>query len=102
MRINDCNTCYGFTADRALEASLPTLVAEMRQHGVAEAWTYSLRSLHLADEGNTETLNVTGQHRFLTAVAAIDPHQPTVLEEIARCLRAGIRLYRFFPAEHRW
>lgn len=103
MRIVDCNTCFGATAGHASEASLATLLAELEEHRVAGAWTYSLRGLHLADEGNTETLGVAARHPSLTPVATIDPHQPHgVQAEIARCLRAGIRLFRLFPTAHHW
>lgn len=103
MRVIDCNTCFGVSAGRAIDTSPATLLAAMEQHHVAEAWTYSLRGLHLADEGNTETLDMAAQHPSLTPVATVDPHQMGAVEtELARCLRAGVRLFRLFPAAHRW
>src|SRR5262249_40682602 len=74
--IVDCNTCFGLTAGRSGDTSPATLLAEMGRHGVGGAWTYSLRGLHLADAGNTETLDVAAHHPSLTPVATIDPNQP--------------------------
>lgn len=98
MRVVDCNTSFGIG-----DVSPAALLGELEQHRIAQAWTYSRRGLHLADEGNAETLAVAARHPVLTPVATIDPHQPHGLEsEIARCLRAGMRLFRLFPLAHRW
>jgi len=59
--------------------------------------------VRLGHQGNDETLAAAAQQGQLIPVLTVDPRQYLdCREEIARCLSAGIRLFRLFPREQGW
>ncbi len=104
MRIVDCSTHFGQRVSNSLDVSLPTLVGELARHNIGAAWAYSLRGVvRLGHQGNDETLAAAAQQGQLIPVLTVDPRQYLdCREEIARCLSAGIRLFRLFPREQGW
>lgn len=104
MRVTDASTCFGRAAGRAAELGLPALLGELRRHRIARAWAYSRRGVaNFAPAGNDETLAAARAHPELVPVATIDPRRyHDQRAEIARCLQAGVRVFRVFPAEQRW
>ena len=104
MRIVDCSTHFGHRAHDSLDVTLETLLGELQRHNVACAWAYSLRSVaRLARDGNAEALDAAARHSQLVPVATVDARQyPECLEDVDRCLSAGLRLFRLFPHEQHW
>src|SRR5207253_2977963 len=68
------------------------------------AFTHSLHGLHLDyEEGNRRTIAAAQEHPWLLPVAVMDPRRFLGWEaEVERCLKAGVRVFCFFPEQQGW
>lgn len=102
--ILDVCTLFGTWPKRQADIALPTLLAQMRTHGVRRACTLSAAGvLYDFVEGNAETLAAARAHPELIPVGTVNVCRWLgCLAEAQRLVDAGVRLFRFFPQYQEW
>jgi hypothetical protein len=100
--IIDCYTLVGSWPQAEVDLSVEALAAGMQARGVTQSLvTYTSAIFYNATLGNTQALQLAGQHQPLVAVGVINPlDYPHCLDEIQRCLDHGVRVFRLCPREH--
>lgn len=104
MYVIDVNTSFGKRVDPDPRYSLDALCAELARHQVARALSYSVRGIHYeAPAANTESMAAGRSRAAILPVATLDPREGLGWPaEIDRCLRGGMRVFRFFPGLQKW
>ena len=102
MAITDCYTLLGSWPHAEADLSVEALAAGMQARGVTRSLvTHASAIFYDAPQGNELLENLCRQYEPLTPVAVINPLvYPGCVEEIARRLEAGTRIFRFCPQEH--
>ena len=100
----DANTSFGKRVDPDPRFSAAALGAELDGHQVACVLSYSQQGIHYNPvAGNAEALAVAQGDGRIIPVAVIDPRVGLpMLDEVTRCLQAGVRAFRLFPYEQGW
>jgi len=100
----DCNTHFGFLPYRDTDVSLEKLISSMDAYGIAGAFSYSLKGVaYDFEDGNDETLAVTGANPRILPVATVDPRRHIgVIEEIEKRRNQGFLALRLFPELQGW
>ena len=102
MPIFDCYTVLGAWPRSEIDLSVEALAAAMQSRGVSRSLiTHTTAVFYNSRTGNDLALQLDKQHPPLTAVAVINPlDYPDCLDEVKRCLDAGVRAFRLCPREH--
>ncbi len=102
--IFDAVTSFGSYPGKQVDYSLDTLLEILRDNGVDRALSLSLKGVYYDfEEGNDETLAASQEHEAIIPVATIDPRRHIgCMEEVARRVEQGFRVFRFFPADQGW
>lgn len=100
MLVIDVNACFGKSLDSNEDLSSSSLMRSLDSHRVDLAFAYSLRGvLYNAEEGNWEAAPAARTHAALLPEATLDLRRHLGWEaEVERCLRTGVRVFRFFPS----
>lgn len=100
----DINTSFGRRVDPDPRYSAEALGASLDAHGVALALTHSMQGVEYHPAaGNDDALRLAARDGRFAPVCTVNPR--AALEwrgEIDRCLAAGVRVFRFFPAYQGW
>lgn len=102
MAIIDCYTLLGTWPQAEADLSVETLAAGMQARGVTRSLvSHASAIFYDAPQGNELLEGICAQFEPMTPVAVINPLvYPECVEEIARRLAAGARVFRFCPHEH--
>ena len=102
MPLIDAYTLLGSWPLSERDLTLEDLAAGMQARGIARSLvTHTSAIFYDPPIGNALAQSLAAQHAQLSPVAVIDPlRYPACLDEIARCLGAGIRIFRLCPREH--
>ncbi len=100
----DINTSFGRRVDPDPRFSAEALGAAMDERGVALALTHSMQGVeYYPAGGNDDAVQLAARDGRFIPVCTVNPR--AALEwrgEIDRCLDAGARVFRFFPAYQGW
>ena len=104
VQVIDMNCSFGRRVSRDARYALPALLRDLDEHGVAAACAYSQQGVWCDPRaGNRETLAASRANPQIIPVATLDPRDtPGWEHELRQCVEAGVRLFRFFPAEQHW
>lgn len=102
MAVIDCYTLLGAWPQAEVDLSLEALAAGMQARQVGRSLvTHATAIFYDAVDGNDQAIKVCSQHEPLTPVAVVNPlHYPDCLDEVSRCLDAGVQVFRLCPKEH--
>ena len=104
MPIIDCYTLLGSWPQAEVDLSVEALAAGMQARGVSQSLvTHTSAIFYTANLGNDRTVEICAQHAPLVPVAVVNPlDYPACLDEVARRLEQGVRVFRLCPCEHRY
>lgn len=104
MPIIDCNTLLGSWPQAEVDLSLEALATGMQARQVSRSLvTHTSAVFYDSAQGNSQVIELCAQHEPLTPVAVINPlRYPDCLDEVNRCLEAGIKVFRLCPREHHY
>ncbi|MGI6208709.1 MAG: amidohydrolase family protein [Anaerolineae bacterium] len=104
MYVIDINTHFGCRSEYHYDLGLPALLRSLDEHAIAGAVTYSLKGVHYdPGAGNSDTIAAAAAHPHLIPAATLDMRVYLGWEqELERCLKAGVRVFRFFPLIQAW
>jgi predicted TIM-barrel fold metal-dependent hydrolase len=102
LPIIDCYTLLGPWPQTEADLSVEALAAGMQARGVSRSLvTQAVAIFYDPAPGNDQAIQLGRQHPQLVPVAVIDPlRYPACLDEVRRCLEAGVRVFRLCPREH--
>ena len=102
MPITDCYTLLGSWPQAEVDLSIEALAAGMQARGVTQSLvTHTSAIFYTPSLGNDQTVQICSQHQPLVPVAVVDPLKyPECLDEVARRLEQGVRVFRLCPREH--
>lgn len=102
MAVIDCYTLLGAWPQAEVDLSLEALAAGMQARQVGRSLvTHTTAIFYDQPEGNDQAIRLCSQHEPLTPVAVANPlRYPDCLDEVTRCLDAGVKVFRLCPREH--
>ena len=101
FEIVDCNTSFGSDPKKTNDAPLGDLLGDLAAHNIGRAFAFSWKAVHYDPvEGNDEAIETAAEHDALIPAAVLDPRNPSLGDEAARCHEKGVRLFRIFPELH--
>lgn len=105
MPLIDLNTAIGvWPGDSGEAGGVEALLQAMQARNVGRAivW-HTLGLVGLSATGNTRVIEAAKERSALVPAGVLDPRDgPACLQEAARCLAAGVGIFRFCPGAHRY
>ena len=100
----DANTLFGFWPKRRIDLSLEKLLEVMAGHKVEKFLSLSTTGIFYDyEEGNSETLQASKDHRGIVPVATVDPRRyfgrGTLVKKLSE---EGFKAVRLFPDLQSW
>lgn len=83
--------------------TVDTMLEQLGRVPCSIAFVHSRQGMSDVVAANDETLSLCDRHSWLRPVGAINPRDTFAWRtEVARCLAAGVRLFRIYPDEASW
>jgi len=100
--IIDCYTMLGAWPQAEVDLSVEALAAGMQARAVSRSLvSHTSAIFYDMTLGNRQVQHLCSQHAPLVPVAVVNPlHYPLCLDEAARCLAEGVKVFRLCPREH--
>ena len=100
----DTNTLFGFWPKRRIDLSLEKLLEVMAEHKVERFLSLSTTGIFYDyEEGNSETLRASRDHRGIVPVATVDPRRYFGRGNLVKKLsEEGFKTLRLFPELQSW
>ncbi len=104
MHVIDVNTSFGKRLNDDPRYSAESLAKELDRHRVACSLSHSQKGVYYsAPSGNEESLAAAQRFSQLVPVGTLDPRDdPAWRAELRKCLKQGVRAFRFFPGPQYW
>lgn len=104
MPIIDSYTLLGSWPHAEVDLSIEALAGGMQARQVSRSLVTDTTAIFYdMTRGNDEAIELCSRHEPLTPVAVINPlRYPSCLEEVTRCLEAGVQVFRLCPREHHY
>jgi len=100
MRVIDINASFGKRVSDDERFSLAAMLRELDRHAVACAVLYHEQAVHYSMEaGNRLAIEAGRENPRIIPAAVLNPRDALRWPgELDRCLRQGVRVFRFFPS----